>query len=66
MAFGSKLMLTYTLDMWDFTESTPGFFLNYASIVGLYASITHYGLVGAQSRRLARERSRAATIRKTA
>jgi Domain of unknown function (DUF4405) len=59
MAFGSKLMLTYTLDMWDFTESTLGFLLNYGSIVGLYASITHYGLVGARSRSLARERSRA-------
>ncbi|WOS64413.1 DUF4405 domain-containing protein [Sinorhizobium fredii] len=55
MAFGSKLMLTYTLDMWDFAESTSGFFLNYASIVGLYASITHYGLIGVRSRRLARE-----------
>lgn len=57
MAFGSKLMLTYTLDMWDFTESTLGFFLNYGSIVGLYASITHYGLVGVRSRRFAGERS---------
>ena len=45
MAFGSKLMLTYSLDMWDFSESTFGFFLNYGSIVGLYASATHYGLI---------------------
>ncbi|MBY3144068.1 DUF4405 domain-containing protein [Rhizobium laguerreae] len=44
MAFGSKLMLTYSLDMWDFNESTFGFFLNYASIVGLYATLTHYVL----------------------
>lgn len=44
MTFGSKLMLTYTLDMWDFNESTLGFFLNYTSIVGLYAAITHYAL----------------------
>lgn len=51
MAFGSKLMLTYTLDMWDFTESTLGFFLNYGSIVGLYASITHYSLLAIRSRR---------------
>ena len=56
MAFGSKLMLTYTLDMWDFSESTLGFFLNYGSIVGLYASITHYGLEGVR-RHLARERA---------
>lgn len=44
MAFGSKLMLTYSLDMWDFNESTVGFFVNYASIVGLYAALVHYGL----------------------
>jgi hypothetical protein len=44
MAFGAKLMLTYSLDMWDFNESTFGFFINYASIVGLYAAATHYGL----------------------
>ncbi|CUX67113.1 DUF4405 domain-containing protein (plasmid) [Agrobacterium tumefaciens] len=44
MAFGSKLMLTYSLDMWDFNESTIGFFLNYGSIVGLFAAVTHYGL----------------------
>lgn len=44
MAFGAKLMLTYSLDMWDFNESTLGFFVNYASIVGLYAAIVHYGL----------------------
>ncbi|TNM63337.1 DUF4405 domain-containing protein [Aliirhizobium smilacinae] len=45
MAFGAKLMLTYSLDMWDFNESTFGFFINYASIVGLYAAATHYGLI---------------------
>ncbi len=45
MAFGAKLMLTYSLDMWDFNESTLGFFINYASIVGLYAAATHYGLM---------------------
>jgi amino acid permease len=44
VAFGSKLMLTYSLDMWDFNESTLGFFLNYGSIVGLFAAVTHYGL----------------------
>ncbi|WDZ81501.1 DUF4405 domain-containing protein (plasmid) [Ensifer adhaerens] len=44
MAFGSKLMLTYSLDMWDFNENTVGFFMNYASIVGLYAALVHYGL----------------------
>ncbi|WP_428412612.1 DUF4405 domain-containing protein [Pararhizobium sp.] len=44
MALGSKLMLTYSLDMWDFNESTLGFFLNYGSIVGLFAAVTHYSL----------------------
>jgi len=44
MAFGTKLMLTYSLDMWDFSENTLGFFIGYASIVGLYAAITHYAL----------------------
>lgn len=44
MAFGSKLMLTYSLDMWDFKESTLGFFINYISIVGLCAAVTHYSL----------------------
>ncbi|WP_320188816.1 DUF4405 domain-containing protein [Agrobacterium rosae] len=48
MAFGTKLMLTYSLDMWDFSENTFGFFIGYASIVGLYVTITHYtlGLLG--------------------
>jgi hypothetical protein len=45
MALGSKLMLSYSLDMWDFNESTIQFFLNYGSIVSLIAAVTHYGLV---------------------
>lgn len=45
MAFGAKLMLTYSLDMWDFNESTLGFFVNYGAIVSLYAVATHYGLI---------------------
>lgn len=44
MAFGSKLTLTYSLDMWEFNECAFGFFINYASIVGLYAALTHYVL----------------------
>ncbi|KNY33195.1 MULTISPECIES: DUF4405 domain-containing protein [unclassified Agrobacterium] len=44
MAFGSKLMLRYSLDMWDFNAATLGFFVNYASIVGLYIAATHFGL----------------------
>lgn len=48
MAFGSKLMLTYSLDMWDFNESAFGFFLNYGAIVGLFATLTHYALAVVQ------------------
>lgn len=44
LAFGSKLMLTYSLDMWDFSENALGFFVGYATIVGLYTAITHYAL----------------------
>lgn len=52
MAFFTKLMLTYSLDMWDFSENTLGFFTGYASIVGLYAAITHcaLGLLGSPIR----------------
>ncbi|ULR43172.1 DUF4405 domain-containing protein [Rhizobium sp. K102] len=42
--FGSKLMLTYSLDMWDFNESSLEFFLNYGAIVGMFACGMHYGL----------------------
>lgn len=42
MTFGSKLMLTCTLDMWDFSESTLGFFVNYGSIMALVAALAHY------------------------
>lgn len=44
MGFADKLMWRYALDMWDFTAQTPRFFLNWLSIVGLYACISHYGL----------------------
>lgn len=44
MALGTKLMLQYSLDMWDFNESSLGFFLNYGAIVGMFACGTHYGL----------------------
>lgn len=42
MAFGSKLVLHYTLDMWDFNDSVAGFFLNMAAIAGLYVVLAHY------------------------
>ncbi len=54
MGFGSKLMLTYTLDMWDFNEAAPQFFVNYGSIVGLYVAVGHYLLLFARTPRTAR------------
>lgn len=45
MAFGSKLMLTYTLDMWDFDQAAFTFFVNYASIIGLYIAVGHYAIL---------------------
>lgn len=59
MAFGSKLMLTYSLDMWDFNESTLGFFVNYASIVGLCVAVSHYTLELVRS--VNRSKTRAST-----
>ncbi len=50
MAFGSKLLLTYSLDMWDFNEAAWGFFVNYASIIGLYAALSHYALMAVRHR----------------
>lgn len=42
MGVGAKLTLQMSLDGWDFEESAPGFFLNWLSIVGLYAVLSHY------------------------
>jgi hypothetical protein len=44
MAFGTKLLLTYSLDMWDFNESVIGFFMNYVAIVALIAALAYYGV----------------------
>ncbi len=57
MGFGSKLMLTYALDMWDFNDATLAFFVNYGSIVGLFATATHYGLMAIERRRQGNGRS---------
>ena len=57
MTFGSKLMLTYTLDMWDFNGSTLGFFVNYGSIMALVAALAHYSAAFTRRReRLSEER----------
>jgi Domain of unknown function (DUF4405) len=42
MVFGSKLFLIDVLDMWDFNSQATVFFLNFASIMGLYISLSHY------------------------
>lgn len=42
MDIASKLTLQMSLDGWDFEASTPAFFLNWLSIVGLYAVLSHY------------------------
>jgi Domain of unknown function (DUF4405) len=51
MTIGSKLVLHPTLDMWDFEASTLGFFVHYASIVGLYVFFAHYTMTWLQWRR---------------
>lgn len=47
---GTKLMLEPSLDWWDFEESVAGFFLHTLAAMGLYASITYYGLAWWQRR----------------
>lgn len=42
MAFGSKLVLHPTLDIWDFNDGVAGFFLNYLAIAGLWIAVTYY------------------------
>lgn len=51
MGLGTKLRFEYALDMWDFNESTLGFFANYLSIIGLYAALTYYGLTFLRERK---------------
>ncbi|ABL71320.1 DUF4405 domain-containing protein [Paracoccus denitrificans] len=51
MGLGTKLRFEYALDMWDFNESTLGFFANYLSIIGLYAALTCYGLTFLRERK---------------
>jgi hypothetical protein len=51
MAFAAKLFLRPVLDMWDFNESAQGFFLNYLSIIGLYAALAHYATLWIRRRK---------------
>ena len=37
-----QLFLIDVMDMWDFNSQATVFFLNFASIMGLYISLSHY------------------------
>ncbi|MES1980210.1 MAG: DUF4405 domain-containing protein [Pseudomonadota bacterium] len=52
MGLGAKLTLQMSPDGWDFEESAPGFFLNWFSIVGLHAVLSHhaFGWIKARAR----------------
>lgn len=50
MVFGSKLFLIDVMDMWDFNSQAMVFFLNFASIIGLYISLSHYPSLWLRSR----------------
>jgi hypothetical protein len=55
MALGSKLINQVTLDMWDFSTDLGRFFFNYAAILGLVATLTHYLLTWAKRRKAHRQ-----------
>lgn len=40
----SKLVAYYSFDYWDFDESVAGFFIQYLTIMGLYACLAYYAL----------------------
>ena len=48
MGVGTKLALQMSLDGWDFDTAGPDFFLNWASIAGLYIFVSHYAMRGVQ------------------
>lgn len=50
MMLGTKLSLNYAMEMWDFNAQTPRFFLTYGCILGLYAAVAHYALIGLRYR----------------
>ena len=51
MGIGSKLAAHITMDFWDFTESSLGFFVRLISIAGLYVFLAHYTMKWMQDRR---------------
>jgi hypothetical protein len=42
LGMGTKLTGEVTMDMWDFNESTAGFFFHLAAVAGLVAVLTYY------------------------
>lgn len=53
MNIGSKLVLFYTFDYWDFEKSSAAFFINYLSIMALYVCVTYYAMKWMQKSRKA-------------
>jgi hypothetical protein len=51
IGIGSKLAAHITMNFWDFTESSLGFFVRLISIVGLYVFLAHYTMKWMQDRR---------------
>lgn len=58
----SKLVMQMSMVGWDFTTSTPAFFLHHVAIVGLCAAMAHYAMMALTrrkpSRRVAMSRPR--------
>ena len=48
---GSKLLMQFSMEFWDFQSATVAFFLHHAAIIGLGAVIGHYALQFLQLRR---------------
>ncbi|UIY28466.1 DUF4405 domain-containing protein [Neorhizobium galegae] len=42
LGLGSRLTAKITMNFWDFSQTTLGFFVQIGSIIGLYACATHY------------------------
>jgi uncharacterized membrane protein YiaA len=51
LGLGTKLAMQTTLDWWNFEESVSGFFVHCIAIMGLYISLTYYGMKWLQHRR---------------
>jgi hypothetical protein len=47
---GSKLLMQFSMELWDFQAATGAFFLHHAAIIGLGAVIGHYTMQALQLR----------------